>query len=125
MLGVGPTRIRAKGPSIEIGARAAVGLSMALHELSTNAVKYGALSNETGHVEIEWSTTGLGPQAAFQFSWREVGGPAVVAPTHRGFGSRVIKASLAGDGENTNQITYLPAGVEWVSVSPLRMIENF
>jgi PAS domain S-box-containing protein len=124
MLGVGPERIRSTGPAINISARAAVGLAMAVHELSTNAVKFGALSNETGHVEIEWETLGEGAHASFRFSWREVGGPRVQAPSRKGFGSRLIQASLSGQPEGANQISYHDSGVEWISVSPLRMIEE-
>jgi two-component sensor histidine kinase len=76
-----------------------------LHELATNAVKYGALSNQTGTVEIGWQVA-PGPSAAVIMQWRERGGPKVVPPTRQGFGSRLIERTF---GDSTT-LDYAPDG---------------
>jgi len=79
-------RWKAEGPLVRLKAEPAVALGMAIHELATNAVKYGALSNDTGRVLLRWSIAG----DEVKLVWREVGGPMVMPPTRRGFGSRLI-----------------------------------
>jgi PAS domain S-box-containing protein len=86
----GPERFTIAGPAVEIAARAALSLTLALHELCTNAAKYGALSNEDGHVDIDWEVA----EATFRLRWAERGGPEVVKPTRTGFGSRLIQRTL-------------------------------
>ena len=88
----GPERFRLQGPSLHIGPGAALSLALLLHELATNAVKYGALSQEQGRVEVEWTDDGT----FLRLSWRETGGPAVKIPTRKGFGTRLIERGLAG-----------------------------
>ena len=83
------SRIKLAGPDIRLTPRASLALSMALHELCTNAVKYGALSNEDGHVAVSWRQSG--PERAFGLMWVERGGPPVTAPTRRGFGTRMLQ----------------------------------
>jgi PAS domain S-box-containing protein len=122
--GAEPGRIKAGGPDLKINARAAVGVSMALHELCTNAAKYGALSNDVGQVRIDWSIAGEGVEAIFQLSWRESGGPPVTPPSRKGFGSRLIQASLSGDNNHKSNISYAPVGVVWTSSAPLRLIKE-
>ncbi len=117
-------RIRASGPDMMIKSRPALGLSMALHELCTNAAKYGALSVEGGHVEIVWSIEGPDDAQVFQLVWQEVGGPTVAPPTRKGFGSRLIKASLAGDMEGVGAVEYLPHGVRWSARSALDHVRD-
>jgi two-component sensor histidine kinase len=99
-------RIEYFGPDIHVSHQGGTSLALALHELATNAVKYGALSNETGRVRIEWSNAG----DQFSFSWLENGGPMVTPPTRSGFGTRLIKmlgSSLKGEAN----IDYRPDGV--------------
>jgi two-component sensor histidine kinase len=120
----GEGRIHATGPDMLISARAAVGLSMALHELCTNAAKYGALSNATGRVDIAWSVVGEGPQAQFVLNWKERGGPPVAAPTRRGFGSRLIETSLSGSASGGNRIAFEPDGLAWMTTAPLSAIQD-
>ena len=79
-----------RGPILRLGPNTAVALSMAVHELCTNATKYGALSAEQGEVEIAWSVD----QGQFRWAWREQGGPIVAAPKQAGFGTRLIERSL-------------------------------
>ena len=77
------------GPSMEIPPQHALSLSLALHELATNAAKYGALSVEHGRIEVRWERW----QDGLWLTWRERGGPPVAPPTHRGFGSRLLESS--------------------------------
>lgn len=108
------SRIAARGPDLRLKATAAQVIGMALHELATNAGKYGALSTDTGCVEIAW---GLEPAAGtglrFTMDWSENGGPTVVAPTRHGFGWTVLceltKASLGADVT----LEYPATGVVW------------
>lgn len=90
----GAQRFTLAGAPVELHAKAALSLAMAMHELSTNAAKYGALSTEAGRVAIGWALT-EGQQIVI--TWRESGGPAVSAPTNKGFGSRMIERALAAD----------------------------
>jgi len=78
------------GPDLDLNGRRAHGLTLALHELATNAAKYGALSADKGWIEILWTTT----NGKLEFLWREHGGPPVTAPTRQGFGSRLITRNL-------------------------------
>lgn len=81
------------GPALRTTPKAALALAMALHELATNAVRYGALSIEGGRVEIAWRLRG----GTFVMEWRERNGPPVQPPAHRGFGTRLVGSSLAGE----------------------------
>lgn len=94
----------------EMSGRASTALTMALHELATNAVKYGALSNETGTVEIDW----MFEDNTFVFKWTEAGGPAVGEPKRSGFGSRMIERALTASLAGHAKIDYLPTGVRFV-----------
>ena len=85
------TRIKLEGPHVRLTSAAAQSLGMALHELATNAGKYGALSNDTGQVDIRWNIRQEEGTNRFEISWTESGGPPVIAPDRRGFGSTVIE----------------------------------
>src|SRR5205807_2393160 len=78
------------GEDVRVDPRTSVSLVMAFHELATNAAKYGALSNATGQVGIDWTIVGEAPPKVLHIKWRETGGPPVKPPTRRGFGSRLI-----------------------------------
>jgi PAS domain S-box-containing protein len=99
-------RIHFFGPDIRVSHQGSSSLSLALHELATNAVKYGALSNDAGRVRVEWSVNG----DAFQFVWKESGGPTVEQPERSGFGSRLIRM-LGMSLKGSAVIDYDPAGV--------------
>lgn len=107
------TRIRLVGDDLRIAAGAAQNLGMALHELGTNAAKYGALSNDRGEVAIAWKLTGSGEAQEFILAWTEENGPPVAPPAHRGLGSfivtRLFKHSLSGDVTQD----FAPSGVRW------------
>jgi two-component sensor histidine kinase len=108
------SRITVHGPDLRITAAAAQTIGMALHELATNAGKYGALSTDTGHVDIVWRLERAGGGGRrFTIEWSESGGPTVVAPTRHGFGWSVLcqltKMSLGADVT----LEYAPTGVIW------------
>jgi two-component system CheB/CheR fusion protein len=101
-----------RGPDIRISPKAAVPLAMALHELATNAAKYGALSNDDGRIDIGWSIHRAGqapPRLVLR--WIESGGPPVTAPTRRGFGSRLIERGLVQDLGGEARIEFPWSGV--------------
>lgn len=107
------TRIVLDGPPVALQPQVAVALALALHELATNAAKYGALSNETGCVHLAWQVDGTGPEAKFRLAWRESGGPLVTAPTRRGFGSTLIERSLRSYFGGTAATEFLPEGLRF------------
>jgi PAS domain S-box-containing protein len=96
-------RIHVQGPDASLPANGALRLTMALHELATNAVKYGALSNDAGNIRVDWSIDG----DHLVLRWQESGGPAVIAPTAKGFGSILIERATDGQA----QIEFAPEGV--------------
>ncbi len=115
-------RCRVEGPDIRISPKTALALALALamHELSTNAVKYGAWSKDRGVVEITWTIEDQGAdERRLQIEWRERGGPAVVAPTSRGFGSRLIELGLAGEMNAQVALRFEPEGVRCIIAAPL------
>jgi PAS domain S-box-containing protein len=107
----GPDRFAIDGRECEIHPKAALTLSMALHELGTNAAKYGSLRLATGRVAIEWTHRRSGGQLALQLVWREHGGPPVAPPTRKGFGSRLIERQLAGEFGGKVLLQFPPDGV--------------
>lgn len=98
------------GPVIELASEQGLGLSLALHELATNATKYGALSVPRGTVHIEWS---LAPDNIFTFRWEERGGPQVALPSTRGFGSRLIERLVGPYFKGEGALTFDPSGVRF------------
>lgn len=114
-------RIIMSGPSIDLGSRAVLALSMTLHELATNATKYGALSVPDGKVTLTW-TVGSGEDAAVCMRWEERGGPPAVEPTRRGFGSRVIRMGLVGSGGV--KLVYGSQGLDAEMTAPLYQLKE-
>ena len=108
-------RIEASGPRLRIKPRAAVSLAMAVHELCTNAAKYGALSKAGGRVSIDWRVEG----DRLTIEWRERGGPAVEPPEHRGFGLRMLERALASDLGGKVEIDFAPEGLVCTIEAPL------
>lgn len=115
----GEPRFVVRSTLVEIGPASVLPLTLTLNELCTNAVKYGALSNATGRIEI----TSMVDEHAQLFSlrWTESGGPAVIAPTRRGFGTRLLGA-LAGQLHGEVQVRYEPAGIVYQLDSPLAVL---
>ena len=112
------SRFQVEGPKLRVRPKAALAFSMALHELATNAMKYGALSNETGQVEIRWSVTSDQP-AYFHFKWGETGGPPVARPERRGFGSQLIQLGLAQQLGGEVRMTFATEGLVCTIEAPL------
>lgn len=109
------SRFRISGPELSAGTRAALSLSLILHELSTNAAKYGALSVETGSVDISWRIESTKEGDLFVLEWEETGGPAVSEPTHSGSGTKLLKAGVPGVRFSRVTLTYRPSGV-WCQI---------
>jgi len=93
----GQERFRIAGPGVILPPRAAIAMALAFHELATNAAKYGALSNGSGEIELDWRMEETADPPKLQLSWRERGGPPVIPPTRKGFGSRLIQRGLAAE----------------------------
>jgi two-component sensor histidine kinase len=102
-----PDRCEVEGPDVRIAPQTAVTLALAMHELATNASKYGALSRETGKIHVEWSVR----DREFTLEWRESNGPPVSAPKSEGFGMRLIKRSLAAELGGTVETEFRESGL--------------
>jgi PAS domain S-box-containing protein len=111
-------RISLDGPDVLLAAKPALAIAMALHELCTNALKYGSLSAEAGRVAVQWrrETSGV---PTLHLLWQETGGPAVSPPARRGFGSRLIEQALARDLDGKVLLTFDPAGLVCAIDAPL------
>lgn len=115
-------RVAIEGPSLTLNARAAQNFALAVHELATNAAKYGALSNGTGHVKISWSVLTPNGQQQFRFCWLERGGPTVMLPKHKGFGTTVLELVMAEYFETPPLIEFARDGVRYEVVGTLDAI---
>jgi PAS domain S-box-containing protein len=104
-------RMQIDGPSLTLSTKTAQNFALALHELATNAAKYGALSNTTGRVHITWFKHASNGSKRFTFRWQEQGGPPVRAPTQKGFGSAVLEQAMAEYFEVPPEIQFPVAGV--------------
>lgn len=115
-------QIELEGSEVRLSPGAAEALAMAIHEMATNAVKYGALASAAGRVQIAWHIEGHGDDLQFVMSWIESGGPQVVAPTDHGFGSRIIsevpKTRLQGDVD----VSFEEGGFRWCLRCPAENI---
>lgn len=111
-------RFRIEGPAVELSSKTGLAMALALHELATNATKYGALSQDSGRIDVNWSVIG----GEFNFEWRESGGPRVEPPTRRGFGSRMIERALAGYFSGTAGMSYEPTGVVFSLRGPIEAL---
>lgn len=117
----GAERIAINGPQVYLSAQQALGLSLAIHELATNATKYGALSRPEGHVTITWDKQ---PENVFTFDWREAGGPPVTEPSRRGFGSRLTERVVSDLFQGTAAIQFEPTGVIFSLVGKLQNADD-
>ncbi|MET3762304.1 HWE histidine kinase domain-containing protein [Sphingomonas sp. UYEF23] len=106
-------RVFVDGPEVILSSQVALALTLTLHELTTNACKYGALSNDTGSVQLTWENEAgenHGPDC-FTLLWQEVGGPPVVKPVRQGFGSKMIERSLRSYFRGETSLIFDPTGV--------------
>ncbi|GAA4034575.1 hypothetical protein GCM10022281_13400 [Sphingomonas rosea] len=108
-------RFRMDGPDLLLPPKVAVSLAMAVHELATNALKYGSLSSETGTVDIRWRKD----DGRLHLDWKEHGGPPVTAPSRRGFGSRMIERGLSAELGGSVVIRFEPSGVRCIVDAPM------
>jgi len=107
----GESRVQVSGKDVRLSPQTALALAMALHELATNAVKYGALSNETGQVRVAWSVIPGADGSHLHLAWTESGGPPVSVPTHRGFGTRLIERILVQEIQGKVRLAFEPTGL--------------
>ncbi|MGH7100781.1 MAG: chemotaxis protein CheB [Acetobacteraceae bacterium] len=107
----GRSRFRIAGPRLRLVPNAALSMAMALQELATNAAKYGALSTPDGKVAIAWQLDGQGQGRRLTLRWTESGGPPVVQPKHKGFGSRLLQRALAMELGGKVSVSYESTGV--------------
>ncbi len=108
----GMERISISGPQVRLQPRQALSLGMVLHELATNAVKYGALSTPSGKVSIDWTQTSLAPSNCVDLHWRETDGPLAPAAERHGFGLRLIERETSYNLHGTATVTFAVSGVE-------------
>jgi len=109
-------RVVLSGPPVALDPKSALALGIVFHELATNAIKHGALSNGTGSVTLSWGFAGNGDVALL---WRESGGPEVLAPAHGGFGSRLIRLELTHELSGNVEVLYDPNGLKVTMGFPL------
>ncbi len=107
------------GPHISLNAGSAQTFVLIIHELATNASKYGALSVSSGHVDITWRTEMDDVAAMLVFSWKETGGPEVAEPTRRGFGQSLLRQSLSHGAPRSPQVEFNPEGLRYFFEVPL------
>jgi two-component sensor histidine kinase len=110
-----PNRCHADGPMLMLPPSTAVALALATHELATNAAKYGALSDDSGRVSVRWSVDG----DRLSFVWREEGGPPVAPVSRTGFGTRLIKRTLAAELKGVAELDFASSGLVCRVEAPL------
>jgi PAS domain S-box-containing protein len=111
-------QISLEGPPVALDPKQTVGLSMALHELYTNAIKYGALLTEEGRITLAWSVAPA-PDPRLRLEWRETGGGAVAPPARQGFGTRLINQVFTHDLGGSVALDYAPSGLTCTAEVPL------
>jgi two-component system CheB/CheR fusion protein len=108
----GQNNISLTGPAVFLRPKGALAFGMVVHELATNAVKYGGLSTQTGRVGIEWSVADEAGRAELRWQWCETGGPAISAPPAGGFGTSLIERSMTHEMNGTAALDFLPGGLQ-------------
>jgi len=123
--------ITVSGSPIRINPKGALAFALAIHELGTNAIKYGALSVSEGRLEIGWEFQGEADDRCLVFHWKESNGPKVAAPDRRGFGSLLLERSITYDLDGTTQLDFAPDGVAcrieipWDRIRPMTASIHF
>jgi PAS domain S-box-containing protein len=115
-----PERMIVTGAAITLPPAAALALNLVLHELTTNAVKYGSLSMPAGRIEVDWRLEGSADTQRLVLTWAEAGGPQTRAPERRGFGCQLIERSIVHELDGVVQLEFLPAGVRCRIEIPLQ-----
>ena len=106
----GTTRWSADGGVVVLDPQRALALGMGLHELATNAAKYGALSTAGGHVSVSWDSRTAGDETRLTLTWQETGGPVVAPPTRKGFGTQMMTRGLARELDGEVTLSFPEAG---------------
>lgn len=119
----GEGRFTVSGPPLVVKSRQALALSLALHELATNALKYGAMTAAGGRVSITWTVENQDGESKFVFVWEEIDGPSVSKPVGVGFGSRLISRVLEDDFSGSVDVSYGSAGFICRLTAPLENLE--
>jgi two-component system CheB/CheR fusion protein len=112
-------QVEAVGPDVILNPRAVQTFAILIHELATNATKYGALSRAGGSIAIAWSFDGAGAEARFKFRWQERGGPPVAPPAHKGFGSLLFERVLTQEFGAQPKVSFAPEGLTFEFEAPL------
>jgi two-component sensor histidine kinase len=112
-------RFEVHGPEVHLSPKTALAIAMALHELATNAIKYGALSNEAGQVRLCWEVDASQGEQRLHMVWSETGGPPATPPSRKGFGNRLIERGLAAELGGSVQLAYPASGVVCTIDTPL------
>jgi len=115
-------RVKAAGPDVMLNPKVAQTFALVVHELATNATKYGALSGPEGQVSIRWSIDDAGAEARFKFQWLESDGPPVIPPTRQGFGSTVLEKVAAEDFGARPKIRFAPEGLSYEIAAPMSVV---
>ena len=120
--GDGLSRIKASGPDVCVNRTSATTIALCLHELTTNAIKYGALSQKDGSVDVMWS---MSEEASpvFSLDWIETGGPAVVEPKRQGYGTKYVRSALTSVFGAAPVITFAPSGLSCHAAGPLQRLQ--
>jgi two-component sensor histidine kinase len=116
------SRVTCEGPALLLAPVAAQTMGMALHELATNAVKYGALSDGEGRVAVSWDASSDTDRSRFVMSWREEGGPRVTTPRRRGFGHSVVVRMVEHALDAEVGLEWPPTGLEWQVSAPVASV---
>jgi PAS domain S-box-containing protein len=116
-------RVAVEGPPVNLAAPDAQSIGLAIHELATNAVKYGALSTNSGTVRIGWDVRGEGAEKTLQLTWAETGGPKVAPPERKGFGLIMLDQLIAAALNGEVNMSFSPTGVLWTVAFPEKRIE--
>ena len=111
----GSPRVTLAGAAVTVAPEAAVALALCLHELATNAVKYGALSGPAGRVELTWRVDEAGGRRRLELDWRETGGPAPAPGERMGFGARLLTRALSAQPGATATLSFPPEGARWTA----------
>lgn len=119
-------RIEVNGPEMLLPPKPALAMALAIHELATNAAKYGALSTDEGKVKVSWKTIAKGPDSSFHFEWAEKSGPRVVEPeqSKKGFGTRLVERMLKNDFGGEVVIDFKPDGLVCTLTAPLKNLSS-
>jgi two-component sensor histidine kinase len=116
----GTGRVAVAGPEVMLGADAVMALTLVIHELESNSIKYGALSNEHGRVSIRWEVN----EGRLALEWTETDGPPCAPPLRQGFGTQMIAKLIGGRFKGAAQTEYRPDGLRWRLTAPLASLSS-